>query len=91
MSSDLRRKYNLDDRHPAFPRYDRINNNEKEDKANCCIPVSIFAVTLLNTFYVGISLYLYENTIDGFIERAKISPSDGEEFDEFSGSLSLYG
>ena len=63
MSSDLRRKYNVDDRYPAFPRYDRINNNDEEEKANCCIPVSIFAVTLLNTFYVGIALYLYEKYI----------------------------
>ena len=38
-----------------------VINNEEEKKTNCCIPLSIFAVTLLNTFYVGIALYLYES------------------------------
>ena len=62
MNSDLRRKYNVDDRHPAFPRYDRINEVEVK-KTNYCIPVSIFAVTLLNTFYVGIAVYLYKTYV----------------------------
>jgi len=66
MHKTLRQKYDLDDRHPAFPRYDR-NLNVKEDKENnkttCCIGTSIFAITLLNTFYVGIALYFYNKYI----------------------------
>ena len=51
MNNTLRQKYNLDDRHPAFPRYDRINNNEKENnkKTKCFIGTTLCAITLLNT------------------------------------------
>lgn len=74
MNKSLRQKYNLDDRHPAFPRYDRnINEINKEDnKTKCCIGTSVFAITLLNTFYAGIALYFYNKYInDTFLNDPK--------------------
>ena len=65
MNNTLRQKYDLDDRHPAFPRYDRINNNEKENnkKTKCFIGTSLCAITLLNTLYVGIALFFYNKYV----------------------------
>ena len=67
MHKNLRQKYDLDDRHPAFPRYDRNLNVKDKDKENkkttCFIGTVLFTITLLNTFYVGIVLYFYNKYI----------------------------
>ena len=61
MHRELRQKYDLNDRHLIYPRYDRINNNEEEDKnTKCCFMSSICAITLLNSLYLGIALYFYK-------------------------------
>tara|TARA_Y100000389_G_scaffold114122_1_gene111273 strand:- start:283 stop:588 length:306 start_codon:yes stop_codon:yes gene_type:complete len=67
MHKTLRQKYDLDDRHPAFPRYDRNLNDIDKDKENnkttCFISTALCSITLLNTFYVGIALYFYNKYI----------------------------
>ena len=66
MHKNLRQKYDLDDTHPAFPRYDRnlnIDKDKENKKTTCFIRTALCSITLLNTFYVGIVLYFYNKYI----------------------------